>query len=89
VQALGDAAPQHRVGGANGLPRLDALEAGLAEAHPEWPAAQHPKRLWGEFGGSGGQLLATALLEPSPLTLVTAPASSGSQFAALLEGVTL
>lgn len=89
VKALGDAAPQHRVGGANGLPRLDALEAGLAEAHPAWPAAQHPKRLWGEFGGSGGQLLAAALLEPSDLTLVTAPASSGSQFAALLEGVTL
>jgi hypothetical protein len=50
---------------------------------------QHPKRLWGEFGGSGGQLLAAALLESSDLTLVTAPASSGSQFAALLEEVRL
>ncbi|MFN7959019.1 MAG: beta-ketoacyl synthase N-terminal-like domain-containing protein [Holophagaceae bacterium] len=89
VQALGPEAPSRRVGGANGLPRLDHLEIGLAEAHPQWPAAQHPKRLWGEFGGSGGQLLAAALLEPSDRTLVTAPASSGSQFAALLEGVTL
>jgi len=89
VAALGGGTPQRRVGGANGLSRLDALEAGLAEAHPEWPASLHPKRLWGEFGGSGGQLLAAALLESSELTLVTAPASSGSQFAALLEGVTL
>jgi 3-oxoacyl-[acyl-carrier-protein] synthase II len=89
VTALGDGTPQRRVSGANGLPRLDALEAGLGAAHPDWPAAQHPKRLWGEFGGSGGQLLAAALLESSALTLVTAPASSGSQFAALLEGVNL
>jgi len=89
VTALGNGTPQHRVGGANGLGRLDTLELQLADAHPEWPAAQHPKRLWGEFGGSGGQLLAAALLEPSDLTLVTAPASSGSQFAALLEGVKL
>ncbi|NWJ40891.1 MAG: beta-ketoacyl synthase chain length factor [Geothrix sp.] len=89
VAALGGGSPERRVGGANGLARLDALEGGLAEAHPEWPGAIHPKRLWGEFGGSGGQLLAAALLEPSDLTLVTAPASSGSQFAALLEGVNL
>lgn len=89
VTALGEATPRHRVGGANGLPRLDALETSLAATHPEWPAVQHPKRLWGEFGGSGGQLLAAALLESSDLTLVTAPASSGSQFAALLEEVRL
>lgn len=49
VTVLGDATPQRRVGGANGLPRLDALEIGLAEVHPEWPGVQHPKRLWGEF----------------------------------------
>jgi len=89
VTALASGTPQRRVGGANGLRRLDAVETGLADAHPEWPTAQHPKQLWGEFGGSGGQLLAAALLEPSDLTLVTAPASSGSQFAALLEEVRL
>lgn len=89
VTALGAFAPERRVGGANGLSRLDSLEIHLADSHPKWPVALHPKQLWGEFGGSGGQLLAAALLEPSNLTLVTAPASSGSQFAALLEGVTL
>jgi hypothetical protein len=78
-----------RIGGGNGLARLDTLEADLAATHPDWPAALHPKRLWGEFGGSGGQLLAAALLAPATRALVTAPASSGAQFAALLEEVTL
>jgi 3-oxoacyl-[acyl-carrier-protein] synthase II len=89
VSALGSLRVDRRIGGGNGLSRLDALEARLAGAHPDWPAAIHPKRLWGEFGGSGGQLLAAALLEPADRTLVTAPASSGAQFAALLEGVRL
>jgi 3-oxoacyl-[acyl-carrier-protein] synthase II len=84
-----DTAVDRRVGSGNGLAPLDALEADLAAAHPHWPAALQPKRLWGEFGGSGGQLLAAALLEPAVRALVTAPASSGAQFAALLEGVTL
>jgi 3-oxoacyl-[acyl-carrier-protein] synthase II len=89
VAALGDLPVDRRVGGGNGLTRLDTLEADLAAAHPHWPAALHPKRLWGEFGGSGGQLLAAALLEPAARALVTSPASSGAQFAALLEDVTL
>jgi hypothetical protein len=77
------------VGSGNGLAALDLLEANLAASHPDWPAVLHPKRLWGEFGGSGGQLLAAALLAPAVRALVTAPASSGAQFAVLLEGVTL
>lgn len=89
VAALGGAALDRRIGGGNGLSRLDTLESLLARSHPEWPAAVHPKGLWGEFGGSGGQLLAAALLEPAERALVTAPASSGAQFAALLEEVSL
>jgi 3-oxoacyl-(acyl-carrier-protein) synthase len=89
VAALGGLTVDRRVGSGNGLAPLDALEADLAASHPDWPAALHPKRLWGEFGGSGGQLLAAALLEPAVRALVTAPASSGAQFAALLEGVRL
>jgi 3-oxoacyl-[acyl-carrier-protein] synthase II len=89
VAALGDLTVDRRIGGGNGLTRLDTLEAEVAATYPGWPAALHPKRLWGEFGGSGGQLLAAALLEPVARTLVTAPASSGAQFAALLEEVTL
>ena len=87
--ALGCAPLDRRIGGGNGLPRLDALESLLVDSHPDWPAAVHPKGLWGEFGGSGGQLLAAALLEPAERVLVTAPASSGAQFAALLESVRL
>jgi hypothetical protein len=89
VASLGNPPVDRRIGGGSGLTRLDALEGRLASAHPDWPAALHPKTLWGEFGGSGGQLLAAALLAPAGRTLVTAPASSGAQFAGLLEGVTL
>jgi len=88
-QAFGAGLPARWIGGSNGLDRLDALEARLTAAHPGWAAPCFPKTLWGEFGGSGGQLLAAALLEPSDRVLVTAPASSGAQFAALLEGVRL
>jgi 3-oxoacyl-(acyl-carrier-protein) synthase len=84
-----DLTVDRRIGGGNGLARLDALEADTAEAHPHWPTALHPKLLWGEFGGSGGQLLAAALLAPAKRTLVTAPASNGAQFAVLLEEVSL
>ena len=89
VTALDASSLDRRIGGGNGLFRLDTLESRLAESHPDWPAAVHPKRLWGEFGGSGGQLLASALLEPADRVLVTAPASNGAQFAATLEGVSL
>jgi 3-oxoacyl-[acyl-carrier-protein] synthase II len=89
VAGLGDAEVERRIGGGNGLPRLDLQEARLAGVQQGWPEAQHPKVLWGEFGGSGGQLLAAALLEPVARVLVTAPASSGAQFAALLDGVRL
>lgn len=88
-EALAGTLPARWTGGSNGLARLDALEARLAAAHGDWPEPRFPKALWGEFGGSGGQLLAAALLEASTQTLVTAPASSGAQFAALLEGVRL
>ena len=87
--ALAAPPPECRIGGGSGLPRLDDLEARLAAAHPDWPAARHPKLLWGEFAGAGGQLLAAALLVPAARALVSAPASSGAQFAALLEGVSL
>lgn len=89
VSALGEAPVDRRIGGGNGLARLDVPESLAALQHPEWPKPIHPKQLWGEFCGSGGQLLAAALLEPAARTLVTAPASSGSQFATLLEGVSL
>jgi 3-oxoacyl-[acyl-carrier-protein] synthase II len=87
--AMGEFPVDRRIGGGNGLARLDVLESQVALQHPEWPKPIHPKQLWGEFCGSGGQLLAAALLEPAARALVTAPASSGSQFAALLEGVSL
>ena len=89
VVALGSLPLDRRIGGGSGLSRLDALEISLSDAHPDWPVTIHPKRLWGEFGGSGGGLLAAALLEGAHRTLVSAPASSGAQFAALLEDVTL
>lgn len=86
--ANGPAVDRH-IGGGNGLPSLDDLETRVGLVHPQWPAASHPKLLWGEFAGSGGQLLAAALLEGAGRTLITAPASSGAQFAALLEEVRL
>jgi len=86
---FGDTRPERRIGGGSGASRLDRVELALATAHPHWPVAKHPKLLWGEFGGSGGQLLASALLEPAAQVLVSAPASSGAQFVALLEGVRL
>ena len=89
VTALGAVFVDRRIGGSNGLSRLDAPESSLACSHPDWPAAVHPKRLWGEFGGSGGQLLAAALLEPADRVVITAPASNGGQFAAILEDVRL
>ena len=73
------------ISGASGLAALDRVEAPLRELRPDWPEPGCPKRLWGEFCGSGGQLLAAALLEEGPRVLVTAPASAGPQYAALLH----
>ncbi|WP_306590523.1 beta-ketoacyl synthase N-terminal-like domain-containing protein [Geothrix sp. 21YS21S-4] len=89
VAAVNGPVPERRIGGGSGLPRLDALEARVAAAHPHWPPVLHPKALWGEFGGAGGQLLAAACLAPAGRVIVTAPASSGAQFAAALEDVRL
>jgi len=72
------------IAGANGHRMLDELEAPLRKTLG-WPMPKYPKLLWGEFCGSGGQLLAAALLDGSQRTLVTAPASSGSQVAMLIE----
>ncbi len=73
------------IAGSNGHPGLDDLETPLREAHPDWPTSKFPKLLWGELCGSGGQLLAAALLDASRRTLLTAPASHGSQVALLIE----
>lgn len=84
-EALDGRAPGAWIAGSNGHPRLDVAEARLAEDLPGLPAPAHPKALWGELCGSGGQLLAAALLEAPGPVLVTAPASFGAQAAALLE----
>lgn len=87
VEAVCPGAPEAWTGGANGHPQVDRLEAALREAHPAWPAPQHPKLLWGEFGGSGAQLLAAALLSPARTVLVSGPSSFGPQWALRWDGV--
>lgn len=67
-------APQAWISGASGLKALDAVETDLLG-----PAPRHPKALWGEFCGCGGQLLAAALLDPARTLRVTLPASRGCQ----------
>lgn len=79
--------PQRWIGGANGHPQLDRLEAALREAHEDWPMPLHPKLLWGEFCGSGAQLLAAGLLEPTPSVLVSGPSSFGGQWAVRWDSV--
>jgi 3-oxoacyl-[acyl-carrier-protein] synthase II len=88
-EALAGVAPDRWIGGRSGSPRLDAAEAALQRTHPDWPEPRHPKLLWGELAGSGGPLLAAALLEPGGRVLVTAPGSSGPQWAARFERVRL
>jgi hypothetical protein len=73
--------PDVWIGGANGHPRVDPIEAALRARHADWPEPQHPKLLWGEFGGAGAQLLAAGLLEPARSALVTGPSSFGAQWA--------
>lgn len=87
VEALGPITPERWIGGASGLPTLDEVEQPLAARHLHWPAPMLPKLLWGEFAGSGGQLLAAALLEAASSVLITAPASAGPQVAMTVEAV--
>ena len=87
VGRLGGIRPERWIGGCSGLATLDDVERPLIEAHRDWPAPRFPKLLWGEFTGSGGQLLAAAMLEPAASALVTAPASGGPQVALTLEAV--
>ena len=87
VAAVRPSAPARWIGGANGHPKVDALEAALRADHPEAPAPIHPKLLWGEFGGGGAQLLAAGLLEPAETVLVTGPSSFGGQWALRWDGV--
>lgn len=84
-EVLGATTPGAWIAGANGHPRLDAVEAGLGGDFPGLPPPAHPKALWGELCGAGGQLMAAALLGSPGSVLISAPASFGSQFAALLE----
>jgi 3-oxoacyl-[acyl-carrier-protein] synthase II len=79
--------PQRWIGGANGHPQLDHLEAALHDTRGAWPAPLHPKLLWGEFGGSGAQLLAAGLLVPAESVLVSGPSSFGGQWALRWDGV--
>jgi len=75
------ARPDAWISGANGHPMLDDAERHLLTQHGQWPRPQYPKTLWGEFAGSGGQLLAAALVAAAPSTLITAPTSFGEQWA--------
>jgi 3-oxoacyl-(acyl-carrier-protein) synthase len=79
------AIPDAWIGGSSGHRILDEVEAVLRPMLKRWPTPKYPKTIWGEFCGSGGQLLAAALLEPGHRVLVTAPASFGAQYAAVLE----
>ncbi len=84
-EVLDGGIPRAWIAGANGHPRLDAAEADLDGEFTGFPRPAHPKALWGELCGAGGQLLAAALLESPGPVLISAPASFGSQFAALIE----
>ncbi len=87
LDRLGTLRPDAWIGGASGLATLDEVELPLAASPSNWPAPRFPKLLWGEFAGSGGQLLAAALLQPAARVLVTAPASAGPQVAMTVEDV--
>lgn len=83
--AITPSVPDAWIGGSSGHKLLDEVEAPLLSMLKRWPQPRYPKLLWGEFCGSGGQLLAAALLDPGRRVLVTAPASQGPQYAAMLE----
>ena len=83
--AITPAIPDAWIGGASGHRILDDIEAPLHPWNHRWPSPRHPKTLWGEFCGSGGQLMAAALVDPAPKVLITAPQSFGGQYAAVVE----
>ncbi len=89
-EALGSVSPAVWIGGSNGSRRLDELEAALQRLHPDWPKPRFPKLIWGEFCGSGGQLLAAGMLEDQegPI-LISGPGTLGSQCAAVIRRVRL
>jgi 3-oxoacyl-[acyl-carrier-protein] synthase II len=78
------AKPAVWISGANGHPLLDDVEQHLLTQQDHWPRPRYPKTLWGEFAGSGGQLLAAALLTPAATALITAPASLGGQWSGVV-----
>jgi 3-oxoacyl-[acyl-carrier-protein] synthase II len=89
-EALGAVTPAVWIGGSNGSRRLDELEAALQKLHPDWPDPRFPKLIWGEFCGSGGQLLAAGMLEEQEgPVLITGPGTLGSQCAAVIRRVKL
>ena len=89
-EALGSVSPAVWIGGSNGSRRLDELETALQRLHPDWPKPRFPKLIWGEFCGSGGQLLAAGMLEDQegPI-LISGPGTLGSQCAAVIRRVRL
>lgn len=78
--------PDRWIAGANGHLAFDRAETALPNTF-DLPAPDHPKALWGERCGSGGLLLAAALLRPARQVLITAPATYGPQFAVRVEDV--
>lgn len=90
AEVLGSEAPAAWIGGSNGSRRLDGLEAALRARHPHWPQPRFPKLAWGEFCGSGGQLLAAGMLEAQEgPVLISGPGTLGSQCAAVIRRVRL
>jgi len=89
-EVLNSDSPTMWIGGSNGSRRLDELETALQKLHPGWPKPRFPKLIWGEFCGSGGQLLAAGMLEEQEgPVLITGPGSLGSQCAAVIRRVRL
>ncbi len=88
AEALRDLVPSAWIGGSNGSRRLDELETALQKLHPHWPGPRFPKLSWGEFCGSGGQMMAAAMLEDldGPI-LISGPGSLGPQCAAVIRRV--
>lgn len=87
VTAVEPEAPARWIAGSSGHTLIDRMESRLHASHMYLPKPHFPKLLWGECCGAGGQLLAAALLEPATSVLITAPASSGSQWACRLDDI--